>query len=190
MSRTACGHRDAPWSWTRSTRRAEVVGVGAREDAVPQVEDVAGPPVVLGEDPAGRLLDALPGPQEQHRVQVPLDGPVADEPPALGQRDPPVEADDVAARGRLEVEDPAGPHAEVGRRDAERRDPLEQAAHPRPQPALVVERREAAHPGVEHLDGLRAGGHLGAEVRDRRVHEAVQQRGPGLGLARASAAWC
>ena len=94
----------------------QLVGIRAGQHAVAEVEDVSGPPRVLAEDPAGAFLDPFPGPEEEGRVEIALDGSLADEAPALGQRDPPVEADDVAAGRRLEAQDPRGADPEVGGR--------------------------------------------------------------------------
>src|SRR5581483_11827496 len=80
---------------------AKDVGVGLGVDAVPQVEDVARPSPRGGEDRPGLGLDLRPRPQEEPRVEVALDGSIlADPPPAVGEVDPPVEADDVAAGHR------------------------------------------------------------------------------------------
>ena len=159
-----------------------MVGVGRWQHAVTEVEHVAGPPVVLGEDPPGGLLDTFPRPQEQHRVQVALYGPVADLAAPLGQRDPPVEADHVTARGCLELQNAGRADAEVDRWHAQLANPLEQAPHRRPQPQLVIQRAQAADPGVEHLDGLGARLDLCPQIADGRVHEDVQEARPCLGL--------
>ena len=46
--------------------------IGRRQDAVPEVEDVAGPPGDGVEDPDGRPLDAVEGPEENGRVEISL----------------------------------------------------------------------------------------------------------------------
>ncbi len=64
-------------------------------------------------------FDAVPGPEQDRRVEVPLDGAIlAGELPALVEGDAPVEADHVAAGvgHRREQRDRAG--AEVDRRHA------------------------------------------------------------------------
>ncbi len=176
------GHRDAPLSWTRSTRRARRSGSVPGSTPWPRLNTWPGRPAFWSRTQRAPSSTAGPRPEEEHRVEVALHGPVADEAPALGQGDPPVEADHVPAGRRLEAEDPARPDAEVDRRDADVREALEQAAHPGLDAALVVERAEAADPGVEHLDGLRTGRDLGPQVAQRRLDEVVEEPRPGLGL--------
>src|SRR5512143_3885912 len=98
---------------------------------MPEVEHVTGSPVVLVEDPASGLLNRAPRAEQERGVEVALDRPVADEPSPLGQRDAPVEADDVAAGVRLEAEDAGGADTEMRRGDAEPGKAGEQPAHPR-----------------------------------------------------------
>ena len=175
-------HPGAPRLVHQVDQPPELVRVGRRQHAVAQVEHVARAAAVLVEDPARGLLDAVPRAQQQHRVKVPLDGASADQPAALGQRDPPVEPDDVATGRRLEPEDPTRPGPEVGHGHAQALDAVEQPPHPRLHPSLVVQRREPADPRVEHLERLGACLDLRAQVRDGRVDQPVQQRGPGRGL--------
>ena len=91
---------------------------------------MAGPPACRLEDGVGRALYAVPRPQEQSRIEVPLDAAVRpDLLPALAERDAPVEADDVAARGRHRLEQVRRAGPEVDRRHREpAEDPLEYGA--------------------------------------------------------------
>ena len=76
----------------------EVVGIGSREDAVPEVEDVARPAGGLAEDRPSVRGDRVERADEEAGVQVALDAAVMpDDVPARIEVDPPVEADDVAA---------------------------------------------------------------------------------------------
>ncbi len=69
---------------------AEVVGVGGREDAVAEVEDVTGPAAGAGEDVEGGRLDPLPRAEQDGRVEVALHrvapGRPAIQPPSSGTR--------------------------------------------------------------------------------------------------------
>ena len=76
---------------------------------------------------AGALEHHLGRREHQRRVEVALHGAAADPLDAGGQRDPPVDADDVGARRAHQVEDLAGADPEVDARDTGRADPLEHA---------------------------------------------------------------
>ena len=106
----------------------QLVGVGRRDHAVAEVEDVAGRGGTGLEDLAGPLEHHLGRREDQRRVEVALHGAAADPLDARGERHPPVDADDVGAGLTHQVEDLAGADAEVDARHAGRADPLE---HPR-----------------------------------------------------------
>ncbi len=78
-------------------------GVGAREHPVAEVEDVAGAAACPREHVERLPFDDVPGRSERGRIEVPLQGAVPDERPAVVERQAPVEPDHV----------PAGP-SEVG----------------------------------------------------------------------------
>ena len=92
---------------------AQDVGIGLGKDAMAEVEDVARAAAGEIEDPARRLLDVRPRSEEEGRIEVALDGSVADERPAVIESDPPVEADDVAPGLGLETEETSRTDAEV-----------------------------------------------------------------------------
>ena len=165
-------------SCTSSRRRRSWAGSGAREDAVAEVEDVAGPPAGRLEDGVGRTLHAVPRPEEQRRIEVPLDAAVRPDPlPALAERDPPVEADDVAAGRRHRLEQVRRAGAEVDRRH---REPAEDPLRVRRDELLVVLDRERADPAVEELDRVGARLDLGPDVAEERLAEALHQLVPDL----------
>ena len=75
----------------------QIVGIGRRENAVAKIEDMAGAAGGLVQDPAGLIRGRLEWAEEQGRIEVALDGTVGHERPTVGEPDPPVEPDDVAA---------------------------------------------------------------------------------------------
>ena len=147
-----------------------------------EVEDVARAAAGSVEDVVGGGLDALPRAEQDGRVEVPLDAALrADGEPALVERDAPVEADRVAARGGHRAEQVRRPGAEVDRRHV---DGGEHPRRVRGDELLVVGDREHADPRVEELD------HVGARRRPARatyaanaVGELLHQRVPDGRLA-------
>src|ERR1022692_889682 len=75
----------------------EVVARRVRKDSVAEVEDVPWPPTRLGEDLVCLTRDHIEGREHHPGVEVALDAAVADPPPRLVERQPPVDADDVGA---------------------------------------------------------------------------------------------
>src|SRR3989442_223387 len=73
---------------------------GLGQDAVAEVEDVAGAAGGAPQHVARPLEQHVARPEQQRRIEVALDRAVADVAPRPVQRDPPVDADDVAPRGR------------------------------------------------------------------------------------------
>ena len=55
---------------------AEVVGIRLGQDAVAEVEDVAGPAFGAAQDVLRAALDPLPWPEQDRPVEIPLDSPV------------------------------------------------------------------------------------------------------------------
>src|SRR5260370_31015208 len=108
----------------------QVLDRALRKYAVPEVEDVAGPPAGGLDDPASAVLDHGPGPEQQGGVEIALDAAVvSDHAPGLPQVDPPVDADHLAAGV-------AHPCKDAGRARAEMK---------RPRP-LGLPRRQNARP--------------------------------------------
>ena len=102
---------------------AEHVGVGRRQHAVAEVEDVPGPAAGSGEHVERARLDALPRAEQQRRVEVALDAALlAGDLPAGVERHAPVEPDHVAA-GRRHAREQRRRRsgAEVDRRHVDRR---------------------------------------------------------------------
>ena len=160
---------------------AEIVGVGLREHAVAEVEDVPGPPAGAREHVERRRLDALPGPEQHRGIEVPLhrrSGARGE--PALVERDAPVEADRVAAGGGHRREQVGGAGAEVDRRHVDGREHARRIGRDE---LLVVGDREGADPGVEELDRVCAGRRLRRDVAAERVGQPVEQRVPDRRLA-------
>ena len=84
-----------------------------------EIEDVAGAAGGAGEHVARAGLDALPRAEQRRRIEVALHAAVvADDGPAVVERDPPVEADHVAAGGGHRGQQRRGARAEVDRRHA------------------------------------------------------------------------
>ena len=98
------------------------------QDSVAEVEDVARTARRSRQHVVGRRQDAVQRAQQHRRVEVALNRAVrADALPRLVERRPPVGAEDVAARFAQLGENGAGADAEMNRRNAERREPLEDA---------------------------------------------------------------
>src|SRR6266508_2968579 len=161
---------------------------GVGQDAVAEVEDVPVAACDCFEDPERRGLSPLPGAEQEGGIEIPLDGAVrADDLPAALDRDPPVEADDVAADGGHVAEEMERAGAEVDRGHVHAR---QHSLGVRGDELAVVVRGESTDPGVEELDDVRARVDLRREVGDERlrklVHEAVPDFGTsihaGLGL--------
>src|SRR5947209_2611140 len=55
---------------------AQQVGIGGRQDAMPQVKDVAGAIIGAAQDVVHAFFDARPGGEQQGGVEVALDAPV------------------------------------------------------------------------------------------------------------------
>ena len=166
-------------SRTSSTSRVRCSGSVSGQHAVTEVEDVARPTVGAREHVECLALDDVPGSGEHGRVEVPLDGAVAGERPAVVEWQPPVEPDHVAARCREVAEQVRGARPEVDRRHVDGR---EDPAAPRRDAGAVVRRRERPDPRVEELDDVRARAHLGRDVRREHVCQLRHQRVPRLRL--------
>ena len=102
---------------TSSVRRVTGVRVGLRQDPVAEVEDVAVAPARALEHVERRGLEPVPRREQRGGIEVALHAPLADELPALVERDAPVEPDHVAVHL---VEQRRGPGAEVDRRHVDR----------------------------------------------------------------------
>src|SRR5438094_857122 len=97
----ACGDRSTPTARRppASAMHADVIDRRLWQDAVPEVEEVAGPPRRLPEDGRGVRPDLADRAEKYRRVEVALDRDVVTEPrPGRVQIDAPVEANHVPAR--------------------------------------------------------------------------------------------
>ena len=104
-----------------SGERLYVLDGRAREDAVPEVEDVAGAARGATQDLLGGAVRPMARTEEQRRIEVALDGPVGpNRAPRLVQRNAPVGADDVAAGRRQIRQDGRRAGAEMNCRHASR----------------------------------------------------------------------
>ena len=162
----------------------ERVGVGGRRHAVPKVEDVPVAAVRLDQHAIRLSLDHVPRRRQHGRIQVALHARLRPHaPPRHGERGAPVHADHVAARASHQPEQLPRPHAEVDRRNGQVRQAVEETAHVRQHRSLVRVRTQRSDPGVEHLQRLRAGVDLRAEMRQHDGDEGPHQRIPHVGFA-------
>ena len=97
---------------------------------------------------------------------------------ARPQVDTPVDADDVAAGGRHRADELRIAGAEVDDGHTRRQRPDERRRVGSGITTIVV-RREAADPGVENLDGLRARVDLAPQIRREAAGEEREERVPG-----------
>ena len=148
----------------------------------PRLKMWPGRPPARVEDVARRRLDPLPRPEQHGRVEVALHAAVvADLRPAAVERDPPVEADHVAAGLGHRAQQRRRAGAEVDRRHVDRG---EDPRRVRRDELLVVRRRERADPRVEELDHVGARrATLRGHVARERVRELLHQRVPDVRLA-------
>ena len=161
----------------------QIVARRLGEDAVPEVEDVPGAAVRLGQDQPSLAGDDVEGGEHHARIEVALDGAVADPAPGLVERQPPVDADDVRPGAGHGLEEVGGRGPEVDGRHPGLRHRLEDAAAVREDRRLVGGNRESSGPRVEELDHLRAGLDLRLQVGDGDLGERRHQPVPELGLA-------
>ena len=161
---------------------AEHVGIGLREHAVAEVEDVTGSAAGAGEHVARAGGDALPRREQQGGVEVALHAPHADAFPAFVEGDPPVEPDHIAAGRRHHLEERRGAGAEMDRRHPRVAQRVEHARRPRRDELLVIGRRKRADPRVEQLHDVGAGTRLHKDVRRECVAQRVEERRPHVRL--------
>src|SRR5262245_38344744 len=100
-----------------ASKRLDVLDGCRRQDAVPQVEDVAWAAAGEREDVVGGGEHAIERAEEQRRIQIALHRAVGANPlPRFVERRAPVGADDVAAGGAQIAEDAARADAEMNSR--------------------------------------------------------------------------
>ena len=148
-----------------------------------QVEDVAVAPARLLEHASRLALHHRPGGQGHRGVEVALDAELqADPAPRLVQGQSPIHRDRVAAGRGHRLQQVRAPGSEVDAGDTGVGDPREDPLHMGEDPRLVVAPAQRAHPGVEELEDVDAGGDLGPQVADGHLGELLHQLLPQLGL--------
>ena len=158
--------------------------IGAGQDAVSEVEHVAGASAGPAQHVDGAPQHAFGGAEQRRRVEVALDGAVgADEVPSLVEGYAPVEADHVASRLAHRGKQGRGAGAEMHHGDAAGAHRVEDPPRVGQRELAVVARRERAHPRVEDLHGLGSRLDLGEQVIGDDGGEGVREPVPRLGLA-------
>src|SRR5438874_6378676 len=119
--------------------RLDVLHGRHRQDAVAEIEDVAGAPARAFEHIVNRFEDAIERRKQHGWIEVALNAAVvADAFPGLVERYPPVGADDVAPGVADVAQNRSGAHAEMNRRDAKARDAIEDPPRVRKDELAVV----------------------------------------------------
>src|SRR3954451_19096714 len=137
---------------------------GRRQHAMTQIEDVTRTPSRTPQDGVRRREQTLDRSQQYRRIEIPLDPAVVTDPlPRFVERLPPVDANDVAARGRQIRKNRARTDAEVDERHPLAGKGFEDAFGMRQRELLVVNPRELARPRIEDLHRLHAGVDLRAQ---------------------------
>src|SRR5882762_10754392 len=137
--------------------------IGFRKNAVAEVEDVARTSPRPREDVAD-LTRTLRGRGKQCcGLEIALDCAVSDAGPRGVQRNPPVDADDVATSRREVFQKRRGAGTEVNQRHLRGTRQRQRLAAVRLYVGAIVVRRETADPAVEQLQRLRPGARLGRQ---------------------------
>src|SRR2546425_2060575 len=122
------------------------------KNAVAEIEDVARPPTGSREDVAD-LTGTLRGGREQRRgLEIALDRAVSNAGPRGIQRNPPVDANDVAARRGEVLEERRSTRAEVNQRNVRGARERQRLAAVRLHVRAIVVRRQASDPAVERSE--------------------------------------
>src|SRR6267378_71459 len=155
--------------------------VGLRKNAVTEIEDVAGTPTGAGEDIAD-LARALRGGREQRRgLEITLDRAI---PPDAGpggvQRNPPIDADHVAARCGEILQERGGAGTEVNERNVRSTRERQRLAAVRLNVGAIVVRRETPDPAIEQLQRFSPGARLRGEIPADEIGKLAQQHVPGV----------
>ena len=134
---------------------------GGGDDAVAEVEDVAGAAGGGGEDLGDAGVEDFGRGEEGDGVEVALDGyGVVEGAPGLVERGAPVEAEDIGAGVAHGGQERCGVHAEVDDGDAEGADAGDEVGGGGEDVLAIVGGGERADPGVEDLNDVGAGGDL------------------------------
>ena len=169
-ARVRHAHRPAQ-SCTSSASRVTDSAFVPGSTPCPRLKMWPGRPPARASTSSAAASIALPRPEQQRGIEVALHAAVvADERPAVVERDAPVEADDVAARARHRRQQRRRAGAEVDRRHVDAR---EDARRPRRDELLVVRRRQNADPRVEELHHVCACANLRARGTRRSSRRAA-----------------
>ena len=155
----------------------------AGQDAVAQVEDVAGTASRAPQDVVHAGQEALARGEEQRRIEVALDGDVGPRAlPALVEWRPPVDADDGAAGLALDRQQVAGGRPEVDLGHIQAVEPVEDPPDVGEHELQIVLLVERPDPRVEHLHRLGSSLDLGPQVIRDHVGEKPREEMPRLRL--------
>ena len=155
-----------------------IVDWGFGEDAVAEIEDVAGASGGAAENVFGARLQFLPVGEEQNRIEIALHGAlVIEASPAFVERDAPVEADDVRSGLFHRGQERGAVGAEINDGRAGFLQLLHHGGDVGQDVAAIVFHAEASDPAVENLDYVGAGAHLLGGIlgghRDQLAHQCV-----------------
>src|SRR6266571_33627 len=154
------------------------------QDAVSQVEDMAVAATRATKHVARSFANEVGRSQQHGRVEVALNPrPCADAAPSFVKRQAPVEGHDVRPGIRYRLEQTQGVGAEVDAGNAERLERPEYCARMVHDSRLIVFARKRAHPRVEQLNRLRAGGNLSLEVPGHCGGELLEELVKSLRLS-------
>src|SRR5258705_296336 len=156
--------------------------IGFRKNAVAEIEDVARTPPRPREDVADLTRTFGRGCEQGDWPEIPLDCTLSDAGPRGVQRNPPVDADDVAASRGEVFQKRRGAGAEVNQRHLRGTRQCHRVAAVWLYVGAIVVRRETADPAVEQLQRLRPGARLGRQELADDISKFAQQPVPGV--------WC
>src|SRR6266550_582947 len=163
------------------------------QDAVSEIEDVAGPAARAAEDVTHPRLERRAWREQSDGIEVALDrARGTDALPRRIERNTPVDADHVTPRGRKVLEESGGVGSEMDNGHPGPAREFQGAPAVRLHVGAVVLRGQTADPAVEQLERSRSGIGLRGEIAPDQLREALHQGSPGArprarssGLARA-----
>src|SRR5271155_5592396 len=138
----------------------------------------------LGEDLVDPLANQLRLGEEGYRVEVALDrAGVVERAPALIERNPPVEAENIRAGHAHGGKQASGIDSKIDDWDTELLDFADENFGRRENEIAVVSDAERSSPTVEDLDHVRSSSHLLSSVFAKHGHQFIEQQPPRSGLA-------
>src|SRR5215471_4013280 len=157
----------------------DVLDWSCRQNAVPEVEDVAGPSSRSLEHLVRLCEDAIEWSEENCRIEVALHRAIEpDTFPCLAERRAPVGANHIAAGLPDFRKNGGGADPEMNRRYAEWRDALEDTPGVRQDEFAIVLGVQHADPRVEYLDRIDAGLDLRGEVLASDIRQQIAEAVP------------